>query len=197
MRRKIIHILLLLIVPYAGYCQYFLKIDSLLVYNIIEKEIDGVIDEGVGEGPFVYGYFTLYNQTETPFIFLESDYSMLYYYSYNGNKYSSMFLYMSMEQDSMIIKPMDSVVFTCGANLMIDVAIHKSKKCRLSGFNVINHSDIFKHVLPTLYAQILINNNRIVITSPTYAWKLTDYDENVLRAYIIKENARLDTDKTQ
>lgn len=40
-------------------------------------------------------------------------------------------------------------------------------------------------------------NNRIVITSPTYAWKLTDYDENVLRAYIIKENARLDTDKTQ
>lgn len=196
MRRKIIHILLLLIVPYAGHCQYFLKIDSLLVYNIIEKEIDGVIDEGVGDGPFVYGYFTLYNQTETPFVFSESDYSMLYYYSYNGNNYSSMYLYLSMEQDSMIIKPMDSVVFKCGANLMIDVAIHKSKKCRLSGYNAINHSDIFKNILPTLYAQILIND-RIVITSPTYAWELTDYDENSLRAYVIKENARLDTDKAQ
>lgn len=164
-------VLMLLLYQYTGYSQQYLMIDSLMVYDIIESESDSIIDEQFGEGPFVLGYFTLYNHTNEPLVIRQSNYSMLFCYDFVEEKHSSLFMHLNMEQDQLTINAMDSLGFKCGARLMIDVELRESQKFISQNKKFVNHFEIFKDILPTLYAELTIQNG-VRIISTTHAWKI-------------------------
>ena len=171
---KRILILWLLLIPCAGYCQYFLRIDSLMIYNIIESEPENVAYEEFGEGPVVYGFFAFYNHTASPLIVqqpncLEPNYSMSFCYYYGEKKFSSLSLHPSMEQSMLVINAMDSVRFECGVKLMIDIDLHKSRKYVSQELTIVNHMEIFKSILPSFYAEMIVNDS-IVVASPLNTW---------------------------
>lgn len=168
---KKMFVLMLLLYQYTGYSQQYLMIDSLMVYDIIESESDSIIDEQFGEGPFVLGYFTLYNHTNEPLVIRQSNYSMLFCYDFVEEKHSSLFMHLNMEQDQLTINAMDSLGFKCGARLMIDVELRESQKFISQNKKFVNHFEIFKDILPTLYAELTIQNG-VHIISTTHAWKI-------------------------
>lgn len=163
-------ILLLLVIPYAVHCQYFLRIDSLMLYEIVESEPENAIIEHFGEGPFVYGYFTFYNQTEEPLCIQQSDYSMSYYYYYEEQLHSSLYLRFNIGKDSIVINARDSINLECGTSLMIDVNLRKSEKYISQGSEIINHLEIFKKILPSLYVEIIIQDS-IHVASSINTWR--------------------------
>ena len=167
---KKMFVLMLLLYQYAGYSQQYLMIDSLIVYDIIESEPDSIIDEQFGEGPFVFGYFTLYNHTNEPLVIRQSNYSMLFCYDFAEEKHSSLFMHLNMEQDQVTINAMDSFKFKCGARLMIDVELQESQRFISQNKKIVNHSEIFKDILPTLYAELTLQNG-VHIISTTQVWK--------------------------
>lgn len=166
---RIVLISAMLLLPSIGKGQLSLSIDSLSVYDIIEAEPETTISEGFGEGPYIYGYFTLYNYTDSIIAIHSSDCSMLYYYRYAERDYSSMYIHWTQNHDLLIIKPHDCAIIEGGAILMIDVALHKSVKYSKDSIGIINHTEIFNNILPTLYAEIRIRDN-MVIRSTTYDW---------------------------
>ena len=167
-------LLLLLIISYTGQCQYYLKIDSLMIYNIVESEPENTITEQFGEGPSVYGYFTFYNSTEEPLFLQQSDYILSYFYYYEKVRYSSLYLHFSMNQTPVVINAGDSISFECGTRLMIDVDLHKSQRYSFQSSEIINHSEIFKSILPSLNAELIIQDS-IHVASSINTW-IFEYD---------------------
>ncbi len=171
---KRILILWLLLIPCAGYCQYFLRIDSLMIYDIIESEPANVAYEEFGEGPVVYGFFTFFNHSESPLIVQQPNcsgpnYSINFCYYYGKEKYSSLSLHPTMKQTILTINAMDSIRFECGVKLMIDIDLNKSQKYISQELTIVNHKEIFKSILPSLFAEMIVDDS-IVVTSPVNTW---------------------------
>lgn len=168
--KKII-ILILMLIPVVGYCQLYLRIDSLVIHDIIETEPEYVINEGFGEGPYVKGYFTFCNLTNDKIIInYDDNYKMDFFYEFEGRQYSSMYLYITKDLDSLVIPPMDSIHFDGGAIMMIDVVLHKSQHYIKDSIKYINHSEILKKIMPTLYGALTLPDGRAVKT-PLYEWE--------------------------
>ena len=184
MYKRLLLAFFLITVPILGFSQYYLRIDSLMVYNIVETEDEYVIDEGFGEGPYVYGYFTLCNNTDKVLSIQSSDLYMRFYYEFGGEKKSSVYLHCTEYKDLLTINPMDSISFKCGAMLMIDVDLHKSTRYVSQSMKIIDHSEIFKFILPSFYAGIETNGD-YVLRTPTYMWNFVDYIEIGESDYII------------
>ena len=176
MSKKLILVFILITVPIVGFSQYYLRIDSLMVYDIVETEDEYVIDEGFGEGPYVYVYFTLCNNTDKVLSIQSSDLYMRFYYEFGGERKSSVYLHCIEDKDLLTIKPMDSISFKCGAMLMIDVDLHKSKRYVSQSMKIIDHSEIFKLILPSFYAEVETKED-YALRTPTYRWNFADYIE--------------------
>ena len=52
---------------------------------------------------------------------------------------------------------------------MLDVSLHKSKRLNDYSFRIIDHTDVFFRILPTLYAKLLITDDEFV-SSATCNW---------------------------
>lgn len=173
-------ILILLLFPSVGYCQYCLKIDSLIVYEMIESLEKDIIEEGFGEGPIVHGYFTLCNYSNNTLVIPESYITLVYCYEYKGKQCSSQYTYCDANQDSLTVLPMDSISIDGGAYLMIDMCSHKSKRQYIHSMNIIDHSEVFKQILPFLYVQI-VDFEIEIIRSPTYnTWSFIDNNNKTI-----------------
>lgn len=168
--KKIIFLLTLVAYPVGCFCQHIMKIDSLHFHDVVEMEFSDVIDEGFGEGPYVRGYFTLYNNTEEPLLLEESLYSISFLYHYEEKEYSGMFGYWSVNAP-LKVPEHDSVKSECGANLMIDVSLHKSQVCLSQTLKIINHLDIITAILPTFYSRMEIGDESVT-TSTIKSWML-------------------------
>ncbi len=192
---KKITILTFLFLSFLGNCQILIKIDSLEVYNIIETEPNNEIFEGFGEGPYVYGYFTICNRTDKQFIIPQINHSMSYdmafYFNYNEKVCSSLPLFFTDISDSLVIKPRDSMRFEYGALIMIDVELHKSHRYHHQSTKIIDHTEIFNLILPTFHIELTLLNSH-VYKSPIYIWKQRDYFEIngrlIKKIYPIAEN---------
>ena len=180
--KKIVFFLMLIVNPVGCLSQHIIKIDSLHFHNVIELEFSGIIDEGFGEGPYVHGYFTLYNNTENPFVLEEPFYSISFLYQYEEKEYGGMFAYWGIKAPLMVPEH-DSVKFECGANLMLDVTLHKSQVCLSQTLKVLNHLDIITAILPTLYSKMKIGDE-YVYTSTIKSWTLmkegTEYGSEMI-----------------
>ena len=155
--------------PFCGFCQICLKIDSLLVTDMIEVEPSNMIVEQYGEGPFLKGYFTLSNNTPVSLSLKTSNYTMYYAYCYDKELYTSLYLHPNWDDTGICVNPGDSIKFACGARLMIDMNIKKSKRTGGQDASIIDHSDAFYSILPTLYAEIAIGEH-IFVSSSIDTW---------------------------
>lgn len=163
---------LLLLVPILGNSQICFRIDSIYVYDMIETEPVNVIDEYFGDGPSVHGYFSLINNTEDTFIITQPYCTMCFYYEYGMEEQSGLYLYASIPNCSYQLLPCDTLCFDGGSLLMLDRSLHKSKKLCDNSFNIVDHTDVFFQILPTLYAKLFFDDE--FVTSSTYSWSTVD-----------------------